>query len=150
MESVIRFEKVEPARDKSAARWLRWLDAEVFPDDVPFGFQMASWFVGWEGRDGVAYCGWKPVLQGSRMVGFHYRAGVLASHRGRRLQRKMLLLRERDMRRQNVLVAVTYTDAGNAASMRSLIGSGYRPYAPTKETHLADGRAGFVHWRKDL
>ena len=49
---------------------------------------------------------------------------------------------------------VTYTDADGAASMRSLIAEGYRPYAPTPATTLSGpgrlGRVGFVHWRKDL
>ena len=149
---MMMFEEVFPSRSKSAARWLRYLDAEVFPDDSPFQFPMAHWFLGFNfsPNEPVAYCGWKAVPRASGLVGFHYRAGVLKKFRGKGIQQKMIKLRERQMREQSIEQAVTYTSADNAASMRSLISAGYRPYAPTSETHLAEGRAGFVHWLKDL
>ena len=80
--------------------------------------------------------------------------GVLPAHRGKGLQREMIRLRETEMLQQRIAVSVTYTDADGAASMRSLIAEGYRPYAPTPTTTLSGlgrlGRVGFVHWRKKL
>lgn len=146
----VRFDAIR-ASDGESARWLRWMDAEAFPDDHPFEFQMVNWFIGWDGKTGAAYCGWKAVMHGTKMVGFQYRAAVMSSYRGRKLQGKMLALRERDMKKQGIAEAVSYTSASNAASMRSLIASGYRPYVATDATNLAgEYKTKFVHWRKEL
>jgi GNAT superfamily N-acetyltransferase len=79
---------------------------------------------------------------------------VLADYRGQGLQRRMLRLREDEMRQRGLAKAVTYTDADGAASMRNLIAEGYRPYVPTPTTTLSGlgrlGRVGFVHWEKKL
>jgi GNAT superfamily N-acetyltransferase len=130
------------------------LDAELFPIDKPPVWEGAHWFVGYDDAEAVAFCGWKPVEHDGVAVGFHYRAGVLPSWRGRGLQCEMIQHRERRMLEAGLTAAVTYTDADNAASMCSLIAEGYRPYNPTPTTVLSGqgrlGRVGFVHWRKDL
>jgi len=130
------------------------MDAVCFPLDAPPVIDGAEWFIGWDGTKPAAYCAWKTLEHDGVAVGFHYRAGVLAEYRGRALQRQMLRLREATMRAQGLKVAVTYTDADAAASMRNLIAEGFRPYAPTPTTTLSGlgrlGRVGFVHWRKDL
>jgi GNAT superfamily N-acetyltransferase len=130
------------------------LDRICFPVDEPPGIVGAQWFIGWDGETPAAFCAWKPVEQDGVAVGFHYRGGVLPEYRGHGLQRQMLRVREARMREQGLAVAVTYTDADGAASMRSLIAEGYRPYAPTPTTTLSGlgrmGRVGFVHWRKGL
>jgi GNAT superfamily N-acetyltransferase len=130
------------------------MDAVCFPLDAPPIIAGAEWFIGWDGANPAAYCAWKAVEHDGVPVGFHYRAGVLPEHRGHRLQRQMLRLREGRMREQGLMTAVTYTDADAAASMRSLIAEGYRPYVPTPTTTLSGlgrlGRVGFVHWRKLL
>ena len=130
------------------------MDGICFPVDEPPSVAGAEWIIGWDGAMPAAYCAWKTVEHGDVQVGFHYRAGVLPEYRGHGLQRRMLRLREIRMRAQGLAVAVTYTDADGAASMRSLIAEGYRPYAPTPATTLSGpgrvGRVGFVHWRKDL
>ena len=43
-------------------RWLRWLDAEIFPNDMPAVVGTANWFLGWHEKQAVAFCGWKPYL----------------------------------------------------------------------------------------
>ena len=130
------------------------MDSVCFPLDAPPVIAGAEWFIGWDGAKPAAYCAWKTVEHDAVAVGFHYRAGVLEAYRGRALQRQMLRLREARMRAQGLKVAVTYTDADAAASMRNLIAEGFRPYAPTPATTLSGlgrlGRVGFVHWRKDL
>jgi ribosomal protein S18 acetylase RimI-like enzyme len=130
------------------------MDAVCFPLDAPPSIAGAEWFIGWDGSKPAAYCAWKTVEHDGVAVGFHYRAGVLGAYRGRALQRQMLRLREARMRAQGLKVAVTYTDADAAASMRNLIAEGFRPYAPTPTTTLSGlgrlGRVGFVHWRKLL
>jgi len=130
------------------------MDGICFPLDEPPVIAGAEWFIGWDGKTPAAYCAWKTVEHDGVLVGFHYRAGVLAEYRGHGLQRQMVCLRETRMREQGLMTAVTYTDADGAASMRNLIAEGYRPYAPTPTTTLSGlgrlGRVGFVHWRKNL
>ena len=130
-------------------RWLRWLDAECFPDDRPFEEAGADWHLGFEGNDAVAYCAWKRF---GEVGGFHYRSGVLEENRGQGLQKTMLHMRETLMREKKLLYAYTYTEAWSAASMRSLISAGYRPY----EMRLAnlmcrhDRWRQMVYWQKKL
>jgi ribosomal protein S18 acetylase RimI-like enzyme len=130
------------------------MDRICFPVDEPPSIAGAQWVIGWDGETPAAYCAWKTVEHDGVAVGFHYRGGVLPGYRGHGLQRQMLRLREARMREQGLATAVTYTDADGAASMRSLIAEGYRPYAPTPATTLSGlgrhGRVGFVHWRKEL
>ena len=130
------------------------MDTVCFPLDEPPVIAGAEWFIGCDGSKRVAYCAWKTVEHDGVPTGFHYRAGVLPEYRGQGLQRQMLRLREPRMREQGLTLAVTYTDADAAASMRNLIAEGYRPYAPTPTTTLSGpgrlGRVGFVHWRKSL
>ena len=130
------------------------MDAVCFPLDTPAVLAGARWLIGWDGKTPACFCAWKPVEHDGVAVGFHYRAGVTPGSRGQGLQRRMLHLREAEMRAQGLKKAVTYTDADGAASMRSLIAEGYRPYAPTPTTTLSGlgrlGRVGFVHWRKTL
>ena len=130
------------------------MDRLCFPLDTPPTFAGANWHIGWDGEEPACYCAWKPVDHDGVQVGFLYRGGVLPAHRGHGLQREMIRLREKEMLQRRIAISVTYTDADGAASMRSLIAEGYRPYAPTPATTLSGlgrlGRVGFVHWRKDL
>lgn len=145
---------------KEVQRWIRWMDGEVFPDDKPVAFPGVWWFVGRVNDEPVCYAGWRPhvpmetvgELHWREQWGFLYRAGVLPEHRGKGCQRKLIELREQHMLAQGIKVSVTYTDPISAASMRSLIACGYRPYKSDAKSNLAGvGRGdGFVHWRKDL
>lgn len=130
------------------------MDLICFPLDTRPVIDGARWLIGWDDNKPAAYCAWKPVDHDDVAVGFHYRAGVLPEYRGHGVQREMIRLREAQMRSQGIRVAVTYTDADAAPSMRSLIAEGYRPYVPTPTTTLSGlgrlGRVGFVHWRKSL
>lgn len=133
-------------------RWLRYLDAEIFPTDQPAIVGTSNWFLGWDKDQAVAFCGWKPQLLELELVGFHYRAGVLPSYRGYGLQKKMIEKREDEMRRSNIKVAVTYTETYSVASMTNFINLGYRPYAATENTALCDlsKYQRMVHWKKKL
>jgi GNAT superfamily N-acetyltransferase len=143
-----------PAASMEEGQRILHMDRICFPLDEPPSIVSAEWVIGWDGGTSAAYCAWKTVEHDGVPVGFHYRGGVLPGYRGHGLQRRMLRLREIRMREQGLTAAVTYTDADGAASMRSLIAEGYRPYAPTPTTTLSGlgrlGRVGFVHWRKVL
>ena len=142
--------------DVDEERWLRWLDAEIFPNDIPFLMKSAKWFIGWNIDVPVAYCGWKPHMLGPKhdliSTGFLYRSGVMPVARGQGLQKKMIEIREQDMIKNNIFVACSYTEVYSAASMRSLINAGYRPYEATDDTALTglDRYKRFVHWKKIL
>lgn len=148
---AVEFRPAAPAED---GQLILRMDRICFPLDEPPTIAGAQWIIGWDGGTVAAYCAWKTVDHGGVQVGFHYRGGVLPEYRGHGLQRRMLCLREAAMRERGLTNAVTYTDADGAASMRSLIAEGYRPYAPTPATTLSGpgrfGRVGFVHWRKSL
>ena len=143
-----------PAASAEDGEQVLRMDRICFPVDEPPTLAGAQWIIGWDDNTAIAYCGWKAVEHDGVPVGFHYRGGVLPDHRGHGLQRQMLRLREARMRERGLGAAVTYTDADGAASMRSLIAEGYRPYVPTSTTTLSGvgrlGRVGFVHWRKIL
>ena len=134
----------------SDRRWLRWLDGECFPDDKPLRFDDAKeWALAWNGGDAVAFCGWRP----HGPFGFLSRAGVLPSARGRGLQKAMIDHREQAIRSTGLSVSVTYTEAYSAASMRSLIACGYRPFEGSESTGLVINPAYWrtmVYWRKEL
>lgn len=129
--------------------WLRWLDAECFPDDKPLVMDVAKWSLAWGADTALAFCGW--CRRGDE--GFHYRAGVHSAARGQGLQRVLLAYREKAMRNAGLKSAITYTEAYSAASMRSLIACGYRPFEADENTGLViDPRywRTMVYWRKEL
>ena len=137
---------------------LNWMDTATFLlDERPHFESDTMWWIGRQGDMLACFCAWKPTFfkHMNETVGFHYRAGVLEGFRGCGLQKQMVRLREDSMRNADINLAVTYTDADNAASMRSLIGCGYRPYQATEHSCLSGGlarmgRVGFVHWDKIL
>lgn|GEM_PF-3512950 len=139
-----------PVSTREDERWLRWLDAECFPDDRPLVLSDAFWALAWEGDEPVAFCGW--CARGD--WGFHYRAGAHPVARGRGLQALMIRYREGEMvRRAGLKTAVTYTEAYSAASMRSLIACGYRPFEADENTGLVLNPAYWrtmVYWRRQL
>lgn len=137
--------------DKPPFRFIRcvWLDAECFPDDKPLVYEDAHWSLLWRRDAAVAFCGW--CRRGDE--GFHYRAGVHPSERGHGPQKAMIEFREQAMRAGGIKSAVTYTEAYSAASMRTLIACGYRPFEADEKTGLAiDPRywRTMVYWRKPL
>jgi GNAT superfamily N-acetyltransferase len=142
-----------PPRLKSSSRSRAWTPSVSRSTRRPYS-PGARWLIGWDGETPACFCAGKPVEHDGVAVGFHYRAGVMPGSRGQGLQRRMLHLREAEMRAQGLKKAVTYTDADGAASMRNLIAEGYRPYVPTPTTTLSGvgrlGRVGFVHWDKTL
>lgn len=159
MSVQVKYKKVD-ASDIEVQKTIRWMDAEVFPDDKPVFFHNSSWFIGYVGNDPACYASWRPhvlmetvnELHHREVYGFLYRAGVLKKYRGNRCQPALIKLREDDMLASGITVSVTYTETYSIESMRSMISAGYKPYKPTVATNLSGfGRErAFVHWRKDL
>ena len=147
--------------DTNMQKEILWVDAQCFPDDSPVSFKFASfWWIGYLGIQPVCHAAWRPhvvsdelnPLHAPDVWGFLYRAAVLPSVRGKGLQKRMIKLREDDMRKRGITHSVTYTQTYSIASMKSLMAAGYTPYETTKATNLAgeDRAAKFVHWEKNL
>lgn len=79
-------------------------------------------------------------------TGFLCRSGVLPQYRGQGLQRRLIQVRERWMRKRGIDTSISYTLTSNLQSNNNLIRSGYRLYRPNwefKEEH-------WLYWYKEL
>ncbi len=106
-------------------------DRVCFPFDKPYMFaweKNVSW-VAHEKGELVGYISAHPLRNG---VWFFSRVGVMPSHRGQGLQRKLMSVLEKHARREGWREIVTYTIGGNGFSTRNILASGYRTYEPRK------------------
>lgn len=123
------------------------LDEICFPEDYRITTAEALWWVVWCGRRPVGYGGLRPCREAhNRGMGFLCRAGVIREHRGRGLQKRLIVARERVARRMGLKRLVTYCVPYNAASINSLISCGYRVYCPGTKW----GGAGAIYFGKNL
>lgn len=131
-------------RVRHSSRVLRSLHAQAFPLDKEPEWEYGVWWVVYDDGRPVAFAGLQPSLQW-RDAGYLVRAGVLPSHRGRGLQRRLLRTRERFARLAgwNWLLSATYK---NTASANNLIREGFLMYEP-RRPWLARGA---LYWRKEL
>lgn len=126
---------------------LVWLDAQCFPEDTPAIVPGADWWVGYAGDVPAAYCALRTNYESRTPVAYLYRAGVMPGYRGYGLQKKMIDIRCRAAKRKNLRAMVTIVAWNNAASMRSLMSAGFKPFRPNAYSLILDT---LVHWRKDL
>ena len=107
------------------------MDRVCFPFDRPYMFSWdknVSWIVE-EGGEYVAYLSAHPLRNG---VWFFSRVGVMPSHRGQGLQRKLMTAMERHGRREGWREIVTYCVGRNGHSIANILEAGYRTYEPRK------------------
>ena len=115
------------------------MDRVCFPFDKAYGFtwdKNVSWIaIGERGDDynrediPVAYLSAHPLRNG---VWFFSRVGVMPSHRGQGLQRKLMTAMERHGRKEGWREIVTYCVGRNAHSIANILEAGYRTYEPRK------------------
>ena len=123
------------------------LDEICFPHDDRVKIERSLWWIVYRGKDAIAYAGLRPCQNPCNSgLGFLCRVGVVAEHRGRRLQKKLIRVREAAAKRIGLTELVTYCVPWNSASLNSLVACGYRFYRP--ETKY--GGAGAVYLRKTL
>jgi len=123
------------------------LDEICFPADDRVAVPGSLWWVAWDDRQPVAYAGLRLCsLPENRGLGFLCRAGVIPSHRGRGLQKKLIRIRERAARGLGLKELVTYCMYSNSPSMNSLVGCGFRFYSPATKY----GGPSAVYLRKEL
>lgn len=133
------------ARDEKIAALLRYLQLDTLRNDEPFDAPGSYWWIAYEGELPVAFAGL--ILSTSWFdCGYLCRSGVIKSHRGKGLQKRLIRVRERKARSLGWNWLITDTASWNAASANSLISCGYKLFVPTKPW----GIAGAVYWRKKL
>lgn len=103
-------------------------------------FHRHHWLALYEGLELAAFAGMKPVSPSEVHFGL---CGVLPEHRGRGLQRRLIVARERLARRAAYKVATTYVDVTNVASATNFLRCGF---------HLASGKNPdwYLYFRKEL
>lgn len=121
------------------------MDATLFRDDHPIeDWADNVWWIGIEGGKDVAYCGIKRLDED---IAYLSRAGVLASHQGKGLQKKMIRKRLDWAKAAGCRWVITDTVHDNPASVNSLISLGFRQFIP--QYQWKDG-ALTLYWRKEL
>ncbi len=141
MPSSIRLVRVD------GAKWASRLDELhriCLPGDDLYDTLKGHWWVAFEGPQAVAFAGYSPV---SREPGYAYlcRSGVIPSHRGRGIQKRLIKVRVRHARAAGYrcLISATYF---NPPSANSLIACGFRMYDP----HTPWLDTGACYWRLPL
>lgn len=141
---MIAIRAVDATVPKIAAL-LRYLQLATLENDEPFDAPGSHWWIAYDGDVPVAFAGL--ILSSSWFdCGYLCRAGVIRSHRGIGLQKRLIRVRERKARALGWNYIITDTAAWNAASANSLISCGYRVFIPTK----AWGLATSIYWRKRI
>lgn len=121
---------------------IRALHVAAFPADREPDWVTAAWWLVLRDDRPVAFAGVQRSQQWCD-AGYMVRAGVEQTERGRRLQQRLIRVRERFARRQGWKWLFTAT-LNNPPSANSLIACGFRLYEPAAPW-LA---AGALYWRK--
>jgi hypothetical protein len=135
--------------DDNIAELLRELHDETFGDAAPqIDPEQGWWWIAYSvdgGRDVAGFCWLTPTDADPLRIGYLKRAGVLMPHRGQRLQRRFVRVREAQARRVGLKTLVTDT-SDNPSSANNLIACGYRIYRPPEPW----GFPHTIYWYKDL
>lgn len=127
------------------AEVLRELQRAALPEDKPVPTRSTGWWwLAFDGDTPVAFAGLAPSSQWQD-TGYLCRAGVLESHRGKGLQKRLIQVRAAHARRLGWQWLVTDTRR-NPASANSLIACGFRMYEPSNPWSFRDA----VYWRLRL
>lgn len=141
---MIRVVPVDASVEKTATL-LKYLQLETLGNDVPFDVGAGNWWIAYEGELPVGFGG---VVQSASWgdCGYLCRSGVIRSHRGQGIQKRLLRVREGKARRLGWNWLITDTAPWNFASSNSLIATGFRLYQPAKPW----GVDGALYWRKKI
>ena len=126
------------------AETLRALHVLTFPADDHEDYLDGFWWIAEDAGEPCAFAGMRDAIT---MPGAMYlsRCGVLASHRGRGIQRTLLSRRIAHAKRNQALAAIS-TTLNNIASSNNLIRAGFRLYRPEDPW----GSQGTLYWLKEL
>jgi GNAT superfamily N-acetyltransferase len=121
------------------------LQQKCLPGDTPFDTTQGYWWIVYDSLNmPCAFAGLVPSVRWLD-TGYLCRAGVLPSHRGQGVQKRLIRARVRQARALgwNWLITDTYQ---NPASSNSLINTGFKLFEPTKPW----GANGTLYWRLKL
>jgi GNAT superfamily N-acetyltransferase len=140
---VIRIRPID-GKQEAAAALLLYLQLSILDGDVPMEPSSGYW---WVAYDGALPVGFAAVSQSVRWsdTGYLCRAGVIRSHRGKGLQKRLIRVRERKARQVGWKWLITDTYS-NPASSNSLISCGYRIFKPSQPWSFDSA----IYWRKAL
>lgn len=127
----------------AVAASLQYLQLTILPGDEPQEL-MGHWWIAYDGEIPVGFGALVPSTQWSDTV-YLSRSGVLPSYRGKGIQKRLLLARERKARAMGMRWLITDTFE-NPASSNSLISRGFQLFTPTKPW----GFNNALYWRKEL
>lgn len=123
---------------------LLWLQLQILSSDTPADTSTGYWWVmELDGRP-IAFAGLHPSSKYSG-VGYLCRAGVVADHRGKGIQKQLVRVRERKAKALGWSHLMTDT-CNNPASANSLIACGFQTFTPS----IPWGGDEVIYWRKRL
>ena len=136
---VVQVDQNKPA----IAHLLNHLQGTILEGDVPC--ELNGWW--WIAYDDALPIGFAGVMQSNRWTdtGYLCRSGVLPSHRGRGIQKRLIRAREAKARKLKWRWLITDTYK-NPASSNSLIRQGYQIFTPSAPW----GFDSAIYWRKAL
>lgn len=126
----------------------KWLDTinelqkVCLPSDKRSDVSVGRWWLVFHDGTPVAFAGWQPSTSWLHTA-YLCRCGVIPSHRGSGLQKRLIRVRCSDARRQGCDWVITDTRQ-NPASANSLISCGFKMYTPSNPW----GHSDACYWRK--
>lgn len=132
------------ATDPKVAALLTWLQLSTLTGDEPYEVGDGHWWIAYDGTEPIGFAG---LVQSSRWcdTGYLCRSGVLRSHRGKGIQKRLLRVREAKAKRLGWawLISDTYR---NPPSANSLIKCGFQTFTPSRPWSFDAA----IYWRKKL
>lgn len=136
----MKLRRVQPTKWRET---LDKLQAECFPYDTPCAYLPNDlWWIAFDGEQAVGFCAVRPSLNYPD-TWYLCRAGVLSSHRGRGLQKRMIRARVAAARRAGASAVITDCTVENCPSANSLIACGFRLFRPPNKWATAAAN----YWR---
>lgn len=122
---------------------LEWLHRHCFPKDPIPDWSVGSWWITWEEGKPIAFIGVEPVQSWKESL-YISRVGVVASHRGKGLQSR--LMSKVCTAAKGLYKWVISTTFENPASANNFIRCGFTTYLPATSW----GAAGTIYWIKEI
>lgn len=139
----IRIRAVD-GKDPATAALLLHLQCKILPLDNALKSNKGFWWIAYDGDLPVGFAAMSPSHRWDD-TGYLSRSGVVPSHRGNGLQKRLLQVRERKARELGWKWLITDTRC-NPPSSNSLIARGFRLYEPSRPW----GHTDALYWRKAL
>lgn len=135
--------QVNPLLD-NVQQMLIELHKECFPADELPSFKNGYWWIAFDRCRPVAFCGLNTVKSWDK-AGYLVRGGVVSTHRGKGLQKKLIRIRAVKAKKVGFDFLISAT-RDNIPSANNLIACGFKLYQPATPW-MADGS---LYWIRKL